>query len=221
MSVPKPPKTSKELANAVEDEWKRQVIDDAKHRAVRQHEDYETFKNMVSVAHLRPLQAMNTKDHKTAAPAWSFNNAGTIERQAEAGGAPIGGSQGVPSKPPENAMEFEKTWRRNCRTTADRYQYLCMIPDEKVAALFKVEISGTMLGEVMIALSEAFAAEEDKSGRAGRVASLLQTLTRSGRFSLTVRLLAGKPKNAAEALFVELEAAGADVAAIKHAYGVK
>ena len=33
-----------------------QVIDDAKHRAVKQHEDYETFKNMVSVAHLKPLE---------------------------------------------------------------------------------------------------------------------------------------------------------------------
>ncbi len=34
-----------------------QAIDAAKKRAVAQGVDYDTFKNMVSVAHLRPLQA--------------------------------------------------------------------------------------------------------------------------------------------------------------------
>lgn len=36
-----------------------QAVDAAKKRAVAQNVDYETFKNMVSVAHLRPLQAPN------------------------------------------------------------------------------------------------------------------------------------------------------------------
>lgn len=34
-----------------------QAIDEAKKRAVGQHVDYETFKNMVLVAHLKPLSA--------------------------------------------------------------------------------------------------------------------------------------------------------------------
>lgn len=36
-----------------------QAVDEAKKRAVAQHVDYETFKNMVLVAHLRPLHAPN------------------------------------------------------------------------------------------------------------------------------------------------------------------
>ena len=43
-------------ANASRDDWMRSVQDQAKHRAVRQMEGYDTFKNMVSVAHLKPLQ---------------------------------------------------------------------------------------------------------------------------------------------------------------------
>lgn len=40
-----------------------QVVDAAKKRAVAQNVDYETFKNMVSVAHLKPLQAPNSVKH--------------------------------------------------------------------------------------------------------------------------------------------------------------
>jgi Dynein attachment factor N-terminus len=51
----RPPKQCKALENAVYDDWKRTAVDSAKKRAVGQLVDYDTFKNMVSVAHLRPL----------------------------------------------------------------------------------------------------------------------------------------------------------------------
>ena len=38
-----------------------QEIDSAKKRAVAQRVDYDDFKNMVSVAHLRPIQAPDLK----------------------------------------------------------------------------------------------------------------------------------------------------------------
>lgn len=50
-----PPKRSKELENAVYDDWKRKAIDTAKKRAVAQYADYESFKNMVLTAHLKPI----------------------------------------------------------------------------------------------------------------------------------------------------------------------
>eukprot|EP00798_Chlamydomonas_sp_ICE-L_P011935 gene11935-15044_t len=55
----KVPKTSKELATAGYDDFKKQAIDAAKKRAVGQYVDYDTFKNMVAVAHLKPLHAPN------------------------------------------------------------------------------------------------------------------------------------------------------------------
>ena len=48
MSVP--PKVSRELADAVQEDALRAARDEAKHRAVRQMEGYDVFKNMVSVA---------------------------------------------------------------------------------------------------------------------------------------------------------------------------
>ncbi len=47
-------------ALAVLDDARRKAVDDAKKRAVAQNVDYDTFKNMVSVAHLRPIQAAST-----------------------------------------------------------------------------------------------------------------------------------------------------------------
>lgn len=50
-----PPKAPKDLKDAFYDDWKRKAVDSAKKRAVAQHVDYDTFKNMVSVAHLRAI----------------------------------------------------------------------------------------------------------------------------------------------------------------------
>lgn len=41
-----------------------QAIDAAKKRAVAQFCDYDTFKNLVAVAHLRPIQAPNLKQDR-------------------------------------------------------------------------------------------------------------------------------------------------------------
>ena len=49
----KPFKFSKELQNAMYDDYKRQAVDNAKKRAVAQRVDYDTFKNMVSTGNVR------------------------------------------------------------------------------------------------------------------------------------------------------------------------
>ena len=65
MSVP--PKVSRELADAVQEDALRAARDEAKHRAVRQMEGYDVFKNMVAVAHLRPHNLPGDASHMTAA----------------------------------------------------------------------------------------------------------------------------------------------------------
>ena len=78
-----PPKVSRELQDAVQDDALRAARDEAKHRAVRQMEGYDVFKNMVSVAHLRPrnlpgdASLMTAADRAAArAPAFSFTPRG-------------------------------------------------------------------------------------------------------------------------------------------------
>ena len=154
-----PPKVSKELEHAAEDDWKRSVRDAAKHRAVAQMENYEGFKNMVSVAHLRPWHAENLKDHSgPAPPAFAFAADGT-----RAGPSRNPGSLGRPRDarvtsfaPPENSMQFDKTWRRECVGNAARWRYLGTMRDEDFAKVFAVDITGATLGEIAEALAEGF-----------------------------------------------------------------
>ncbi|WIA44147.1 hypothetical protein OEZ86_010485 [Tetradesmus obliquus] len=69
----RPAKHSKELAGAIAEDSRRQAIDDAKKRAVSQHADYDTFKKLVSVAHLKPLHAPSAGSQGNLLPAWKMN----------------------------------------------------------------------------------------------------------------------------------------------------
>ena len=230
-----PPKVSKELEHAAEDDWKRSVRDAAKHRAVAQMENYEGFKNMVSVAHLRPWHAENLKDHSgPAPPAFAFAADGT-----RAGPARNPGSLGKPRDarvtsfaPPQNSMQFDKTWRRECVGNAARWRYLGAMRDEDFAKVFAVDITGATLGEIAEALAEGFervsndaandddgdgdvpekikstwrgVSESDQDAVASSVVRLLDRVCRAGRFDLARRLISGKAKKALAKLFDALE----------------
>ncbi|KAK9823139.1 hypothetical protein WJX72_000544 [[Myrmecia] bisecta] len=96
-------KTSKELATALQDDFRRQATDLAKKRAVAQHVDYDTFKNMVAVAHLRPLQAPQLQPTgPTRCPGWEFAADGTLALAADTGAAKL--SQG---KVPEDGTALD------------------------------------------------------------------------------------------------------------------
>ena len=229
-----PPKVSKELEHAAEDDWKRSVRDAAKHRAVAQMENYEGFKNMVSVAHLRPWHAENLKDHSgPAPPAFAFAADGT-----RAGPSRNPGSLGRPRDarvtsfaPPENSMQFDKTWRRECVGNAARWRYLGAMRDEDFAKVFAVDITGATLGEIAEALAEGFervvaasekrranesrdgeeastwrgAAESEPRAVASSVVGALDRVRRAGRFDLARRLISGKAKKALASLFDALD----------------
>jgi hypothetical protein len=176
-----PPKVSKELANAVHDDWKRSVVDAAKHRAVAQMENYDGFKNMVSVAHLRPWHAENVRDHSgPAPPAFSFGadgvsagpsrNPGALSRGGSLGGLSSGRKRdGAPDAEtlqfvaPENSMQFDKTWRRSCKTAERKWRYLGVLRDDYVAKVFAVDITGNVLGEIVQALAEGWGDRTEKN----------------------------------------------------------
>ena len=113
-----PIKHSAELATAEQDEWKRRVVDDAKKRAVTQREDYETFKNLVSVAHLKPIGAAGDADRAAAPPAWGFGADGSTRGTQRTEGPAI--EDGAPTEAPASAPAFERDWRRRCPTPLAR-----------------------------------------------------------------------------------------------------
>mmetsp|Transcript_6253 Transcript_6253/g.21466 ORF Transcript_6253/g.21466 Transcript_6253/m.21466 type:complete len:249 (+) Transcript_6253:192-938(+) len=215
------PKTSKELSNAIYDDHLRNAIDAAKKRAVKQGCDYDTFKNMVSVAHLKPLQAKDERvfDGKMQ-PAWNFKADGTlakdeVHKEFEAV---------APTAPPKTPQEFERDWKRNCPTDADKYRYLRAFPAGLPQEIFKVEVGAGKLGEIIAVLDSfwllgaAEAQEKEVEGgalsEAAFVMGLLGDLAGSGRFSLTSRLLGGAHKQAATSLFEQLGVASGALGAM-------
>ena len=70
---------------------------------------------------------------------------------------------------PSTAIEFEKTWRRSCKSQDARWRYLGVTAGDstgRIAKLFKVEINGTVLSELVSALAAGYVAlpQEEKEG---------------------------------------------------------
>jgi len=211
-----PVKASRELARAVEDERHRAEVDAAKKRAVGQLSDYDTFRNMVSVAHLRPLQADDRVDRGAAAAAWSFDGAGRAVAEAApgAGGAasteataPSGDAGGaLPDEPPRNRDEFLAAWRRARGTPGGGWALLRLCGAERLGGLFRVEIEGKLLGEIVATAAAAVGAAGVGGAEAGGcgpggsqieaadhhlAVELLLSLAETGRFGLA-KALAGR-----------------------------
>ena len=168
MTTDPPPKVSKDLANAVQDDWRRSVRDSAKHRAVAQMESYDGFKNMVSVAHLRPYHAPNFKEHGVVnPPAFGFTadgvpsgpvaNPGSISSGGVGGSSDeMSGSCSTQFEKPENSMRFDKTWRKACKSPALKWHYLGVCGGDSLQKVFAKDIGGMVLGEIVEALADGF-----------------------------------------------------------------
>ena len=247
MSVP--PKVSRELADAVQEDALRAARDEAKHRAVRQMEGYDVFKNMVAVAHLRPHNLPGDASHMTAAdraaaraPAFSFTPEGRASGPASTPGAstPLTPAADAASiRAPSSAADFEKTWRRSCKSADARWRYLGLVAgtrEGRIAKLFRVEINGTVLSELVAALAAGYAGDgrsirddDEWAGARGaraigeRVRAFLAELATCGRFALAAKLMASGAREAMRTLADALVANGAVDAgaaeALKSAYG--
>lgn len=174
---------------------------------------------MVSVAHLKPIQAkaLTSKADMIQCPSWTFSADGAVESNVE--GSVLVGSglhQDEPSTQPSSSGDFAREWRRGCPTDDARYRYLRLTTPDLLASIFRVEISTDLLREVIAALecswmSHAGVAEDSREGAAGEealfVIHCLQALSTAGRFSLTVRLLGSKFKDTLTSLFKSLQEA--------------
>ena len=80
------------------------------------------------------------------APAWRFNALGLSEdkesgqKVASTSGADDGGY--VATEQPKTSADFERTWKKMCRTNRDKYDYVKFCSAETLSKIFKVsEIS--------------------------------------------------------------------------------
>ena len=171
---------------------------------------------MVSVAHLKPIQAKAavSKADMIQCPSWAFSADGVAKASEESISTVGSLSQDEPSTQPSSSGDFAREWRRGCPTDDSRYHYLRLTTPELISSIFRVEISTDLLREILTALesswmSHAGAAEDRAEGAAAVEAAFviqcLQALTTAGRFSLTVRLIGSKGKETLSCLFKSLQ----------------
>lgn len=66
-------------------------------------------------------------------------------------GTDVGGGakSGGPLRAPRSYSQFQRDWRRRCRTDDERRKYLRMISPDKLPVLFRVEMEPDILGQVL------------------------------------------------------------------------
>ena len=152
------------------------------------------------------------------------------------------GEKAAPCTYPSGVFEvgqFEKTWRRSCKSADARWRYLGLTAgtqEGQIARLFRVEINGTVLSELVAALAAGYAGaasprddDDEWAGARGataigeRVRAFLAELAMCGRFALAAKLMGSGGREAMRTLVDALVANGALDAgaaeALKSAYG--
>lgn len=67
-----------------------------------------------------------------------------------------GGAKAGPLRAPKDHAQFQRDWRRRCRTNGERRDYLRLIGPKNVSALFRVEMEPDVLGQVLSVVCEEF-----------------------------------------------------------------
>ena len=104
------------------------------------------------------------------------------------------------SKLPQTTHEFTKVWKRQCKTEVEKYQLLLKIGGQGLRTIFKTEISMGYLGEFLVVLHN-YLEEKDTNN----VFEILQQLSRTNRFDLSLKFLGEEEKTLASKLFRRLE----------------
>ncbi|XP_035660948.1 coiled-coil domain-containing protein 103-like [Branchiostoma floridae] len=189
-------KLERELAAAVEADHKYQRENDAKFRAIKQQVgSYDEFRDIVMASHLRPLEKKDNLQNMDIKQPWNVH----ASSQADGQNAAQTQIQQDEEKLPKNGHEFARDWKRYCKTTPDKYKFIKKIGGEKLADIFKNEISFGLLGEILTALNDSYVQEDSDF-----VYQVLDGLTKVGRFELSVDFLSSKESQAAKELLGKL-----------------
>lgn len=143
--------------------------------------------------------------------------------------AGLGGDElAVPSRSasalPRNSHEFIRHWRRTCPDSAARYALLMSYTPGKLRKVFRTEVDGSLLAQLLKACEECFGSPSSAAaapresgsltGEAEKLAALLVSLGSTGRFVLTVDLLSAAERSPVAPLIGKLRAAAPGCAAV-------
>ncbi|XP_074627943.1 dynein axonemal assembly factor 19-like [Acropora palmata] len=190
-------KLEKELSLAVEADAKYDRENSAKFRAVEQRvSSYEEFKDIVCAAHLKPLDRKDITGENSHKQIWNPHAQGKSATTTSNPNQPLP----LISKIPKNCHEFSKVWKRHCNTDTEKYHLLLKIGGEELGRIFKAEISMGFLGEFLVILHSCLE-ERDVM----ETVLILEELSKTKRFDLSVKFLSGKERGAASELIQKLD----------------
>ncbi len=101
-----------------------------------------------------------------------------------------------PTSKPSSGPAFAKDWRSLGKSAADQYCYLLWINASHFRQIFRTEISYGLLGEIIYVLSTGFQNEHVQE-----VVSILEALSLTNRFALSVDFMSTNEKQACQELF--------------------
>jgi len=144
-----------ELGDAMKYDHSRKQIDDAKKRAVYQTGTYDQFKQLVAGCHLKPLAKGEFSEGQMAPPTKHFvnktcdlpdssKNMKKLEPVANLN--EMKKSDGI-----KNIAEFSKMFRR-AQGAKGQWELLLSISVDRFETLFRPEVDGEMMSELLLAL---------------------------------------------------------------------
>jgi hypothetical protein len=174
-----------DVTDAMQFDWKRDKVDDAKKKAIYDSRSYDEFKSRVAGCTLKPIH----RNEFNEAPKFAFNR--QVGREATAGlfrelqggaeAAEAAGVKGTTLKAAshrdggvaslKNGREFEREIRR-CPTADGIVELLAQFDDSTYKRLFGRECDAEVLRRVLVALDEGSTGE-----RKGTARGFLSTLT--------------------------------------------
>mmetsp|Transcript_21331 Transcript_21331/g.29881 ORF Transcript_21331/g.29881 Transcript_21331/m.29881 type:complete len:247 (-) Transcript_21331:128-868(-) len=140
-------------------EMRREVTNEVKCKKITECATYDEFKEHVAAAFLKPVDIRRKPgaSEATASTAHDSNIANLMAKEKTDDvcnklAKELTDIDLSDVKCPQNAFEFEKDWRRACKSSQNKVRYLRKIPSKKYRKIFKVEGSLTVLGDIITAL---------------------------------------------------------------------
>ncbi|XP_041374806.1 LOW QUALITY PROTEIN: coiled-coil domain-containing protein 103-like [Gigantopelta aegis] len=194
-------KLERELNAAViaDEQYNRE--NDAKFRAVHQRvATYEEFKDIVAASHLKPLDKGDKINSHFKQPWNMLASQGKTDTLTNS--TPL--TQSKELRIPETSLVFIREWRHVHKTVTERYDFLLAIGATRLVDIFRGEIGFGLLGDFLLVLLNG--TESDSS----QVVEILEQLSTTNRFSLTVQFLSKTEKDECRKLLAKLKADNAD-----------
>lgn len=189
-------KLEKELDNAVEAEAKYWRENDAKFRAVHQKvATYDEFRDIVLASHIKPLEKEDRLTDMKFTQPWNVHASKKEQQANKSETADIPQTKQYPT----TGQAFIREWRKLNKNTGQQYAYLLELGGERLGEIFKPEIGFGLLGEFAHCLNCELTNQD-----ASAVLTVLEKLSETNRFKLTVDFLSKQEKEDVKSLFEKL-----------------